>query len=164
MIEVHGSNYKHRSYKASKQHAGGPRASWLIAGAPCTNTPSPYTWGKQLLQATCSPLSWQMNAHIINKRDFDSKLFPSSGKQTGLDASDSSGRCTVSHAPVGGGSCLCPPLMTAKQSSGQPSHHANYVCCVSSVSGALIKPPGSADQDGLSTERCQYATTTTTSS
>jgi len=53
--------------------------------------------------------------------------------------------------------CVDGSFMRAKPSSGQPSHHTNYICCVSSVSRVLINPPGAADRDGLSLERCQYA-------
>lgn len=156
---TYGSNYKHRSYKAFKWHVKKSQSlvnnyqrqtrqrafiSHTPGGSSRYKPPAPSCHGKQ------APTS------SINRTLIPNYRHPSE-KTTATKTPDSSVGCRAFQPSIEDAGCLRRSLIRAGGSGGQPRHHANYLGRVSSVSRAPIKPPGTADRDGLSPERCQYA-------
>lgn len=112
-----------------------------------------------LQRASISPVpGGEAPSHLLHSKaaptsPINGILMANEAKTRGQEASEAQGgvgRCTSILA----GSCLLGSLITAKQSTGQPSHCSNYVFCLSSASRAPIKPAG---WGGFPLERWQYA-------
>lgn len=66
-------------------------------------------------------------------------------KTPGTEPPESSVRRGALQAPILAGRCLPGSFLGAKQGTGQPSHHPNYIFCVSPASRAPVEPPGAAE-------------------